>query len=134
MKKSARFPSVSCIRIVSMDSLAFDSVLDLCQNQHRRIVLGTLAEEQRPLTFDDLTKAVLTHNHQTPLAETSEDVLTEVRLSLYHVHLPKLASAGLITYDPEIELVEPTAQFDQVQPTLSTILDADPELDTPMTL
>ncbi|MDG5778761.1 hypothetical protein VB779_14345 [Haloarculaceae archaeon H-GB11] len=119
---------------MSVDSLAFDSVLDLCQNQHRRIVLGTLAEEQRSLTLDDLTEAVVKYNHQMSLAEASEDVLTEIRLSLYHVHLPKLAAEGLITYDPETELVEPTAQFDQVQPTLSTILDADPELDTPMTL
>jgi len=39
---------------MSEDSIAFDSVLDLCQNQHRRIVLGTLAEEQRSLTVNDL--------------------------------------------------------------------------------
>ena len=115
-------------------STAFDSVLDLCQHQHRRIVLGTLAEEQRSLTLNDLTKAVLKYNHQTPVTEASEGVLTEIRLSLYHVHLPKLAAAGLIDYDPERELVEPTEQFEQVQPTLSTILNADPSLEAPMTL
>ncbi|SFS44361.1 DUF7344 domain-containing protein [Halostagnicola kamekurae] len=116
------------------DSSAFDSALDLCQHQHRRIVLGTLAEEQRSLTVNDLTKVVLKYNHQTPITEASTDVLAEIRLSLYHVHLPKLAADGLITYDSERQLVEPTEQFDQVQPTLSTILDADPSLETPMTL
>jgi DNA-binding transcriptional ArsR family regulator len=119
---------------MSEDSIAFDSVLDLCQNQHRRIVLGTLAEEQRSLTVNDLTKAILKYNHQMPITEASEDVLTEIRLSLYHVHLPKLASKGLINYDTEKELVEPIEQFDQVQPTLSTILDADPSLKAPMKL
>jgi len=119
---------------MSEDSIAFDSVLDLCQNQHRRIVLGTLAEEQRSLTLNDLTKAILKYNHQTPITEASENVLTEIRLSLHHVHLPKLASKGLINYDPEKELVEPIEQFDQVQPTLSTILDADPSLEAPMKL
>jgi len=104
------------------------------QNQHRRIVLGTLAEEQRSLTLNDLTKAILKYNHQTPITEASEDVLTEIRLSLYHVHLPKLSSKGLINYDPERELVEPIEQFDQVQPTLSMILDADPSLEEPMKL
>ncbi|WP_415381355.1 hypothetical protein [Halosimplex sp. TS25] len=119
---------------MSENSTAFDSLLDLCQHQHRRIVLGTLAEEQRSLTLNDLTKAVLKYNHQTPVTEASEDVLTEIRLSLYHVHLPKLASRGLIDYDPERELVEPTEQFDQVKPTLSAILDADPSLVAPMEL
>ena len=73
------------------------------------------------------------YDHQTPITEASEDVLTEIRLSLYHCHLPKLASEGLINYDPKRQLVEPTAQLDQVQPTLSAAL-ADPSLETPMKL
>ena len=114
---------------MSVDSLAFDSVLGLCQHQHRRIVLGVLAAEQRSVTFNDLTQAILKYNHQMPITEASEDVLTEIRLSLYHVHFPKLAAAGLINYDTEKELVEPAEQFGQLQPTLSPILDADPTLE-----
>ena len=116
------------------ESIAFDSVLGLCQHQHRRIILGTFAEEKRSLTLDDLTKAILKYNHQTPLTEASADVLTEIRLSLHHVHLPKLASEGLVNYDPERHLVEPTEQLDQVQPTLATIIDADSSLEAPMEL
>lgn len=120
--------------MMSSDSTAFNSVLDTCQHLHRRIVLGTLAEEQRPLTLSDLSKSVLKYNHQMPLAEASEDELTEIRVSLYHVHLPKLAANGLINYDAERELVEPTEQLEQMQPTLSMILDADPSLEAPMAL
>ena len=119
---------------MSEDSIAFDSVLDLCQNQHRRIVLGTLAEEQRSLTLNDLTQVVLKYNHHMPVMEASEDVLTEIRCSLHHVHLPKLAAKGLIGYDPVRHLVEPTEQLEQVQPTLSAILAADPSLEAPMEL
>ncbi|MFC6717877.1 DUF7344 domain-containing protein [Halovalidus salilacus] len=119
---------------MSEESIAFDSVLNLCQHQHRRIVLGILAEEQRSLTLNDLTKAILKYNHQTPITEASKDVLAEIRLSLYHVHLPKLVSEGLINFDPERQLVEPTEQLDQMQPTLSTILNADPSLETPIKL
>lgn len=115
--------------MMSEKSIAFDSILKLCWNQHRRIVLKTLAEEQQSLTLDELTEAILTYNHHTPPAEASEDVVTEVRLSLYQVDLPKLVSEGLIDYDPEHQLVEPTEQLDQIQPTLSTILDADPSLE-----
>lgn len=117
---------------MSEKPVAFDSVLDVCQNQHRRIILGALAEEQRSLTLNDLTEAILTYNHQTPRTEASDDVLAEIHLSLYHTHLPKLAAEGFITYDSENELVEPTAHLAQAQPTLSTILAADPSLTLPM--
>jgi len=119
---------------MSGDSAVFDSVLDLCRHQHRRIVLAILTAEQRSLTLQDLTKTILKYNHQTPLREASEDVLTDIRLSLHHVHLPKLASEGLVSYDPDQQRVEPTEQFEQVQPTVSTILAADPTLDVPLEL
>lgn len=120
--------------MMSSDATAFDSVLDSCQNQHRRIVLRTVAEEQRSVTLDELTKIVFRHTHQTPFTEASEDVLTRIRLSLYQAHLPKLASKGLINYDSERQLVEPTEQGEQVQETLSTILGADPSLEAPIEL
>ena len=119
---------------MSETASAFDSVLDLCQHQHRRIVLALLAAEQRSLTLNDLTQTVLKYNHQASPTEVSEDVLTEIRLSLHHVHLPKLTSNELVTYDPDQRLVEPTEQFEQVQSTLATILDADPTLETPIEL
>ena len=97
-------------------------------------MLALLAAEQRSLTLNDLTQTVLEYNHQASLTEVSEDVLTEIRLSLHHIHLPKLASDGLITYDPDRKLVDPTEQFEQVEPTLATILDADYTLETPVEL
>ena len=115
-------------------STSFDSVLDLCRHQHRRIVLAILAEEQRSLTVNDLSQAILKYNHQTQITEASEDVIVEIRLSLQHVHLPKLAAKGLITNHPDRQIVEPTEQLEQVQPTVSTIIDADPTLEAPIEL
>lgn len=114
--------------------LAFDTELELCRDRHRRIVLAILAAEQRRLTVDDLTKTILKYNHQTTVTEVSGEVLEQVRQSLHHVHLPKLAAAGVVEYDPERHLVEPTEQFDQLQPSLSAILDADPALEEPLEL
>ena len=111
-----------------------DSILDVCRHQHRRIVLALLAAEQRSLTLTDLTKTVLQYNHQASPTTVSADVLTEIRLSLHHNHLPKLASEGLVTFDRDRQLVEPTEQFEQVEPTLATILDADYTLETPIEL
>jgi hypothetical protein len=119
---------------MSEDSIASDSLLDLCRDQHRRIVLGTLLEEQRSLTLNDLTTAILEYNHQMPITEASEEVLTEIRIWLYHVHVPKLAAEGLVEYDSDRRLVEPTEELERAQPALSAILDADSSLEAPMEL
>ena len=112
----------------------FDSVLDLCRNQHRRIVLGILVAEQRSVTLNELTKAIIEYNHETPPTEASDEPLGETRISLHHHQLPKLAAEGLITYEPDREHAEATEQLTQVQPTVSAVLDADPELEAPIEL
>ena len=119
---------------MSERAIAFDTVLDLCRDEYCRIVLAVLAEEQRSLTVNNLRRTILSCNHHTPVTETSESVLTEIRLSLCHTHIPKLESAGVIEYDSERQLVEPTEQFDQLQPDLSAILGTGPDLDEPIEL
>ena len=111
-----------------------DSIIDVYRHQHRRIVLAILAAEGRSLTLNNLTKTVLEYDHQASPTTVSADVLTEIRLSLHHVHLPKLASEGLVTYDSDQKLLDPTERFKQIEPTLATILDADPTLETPIEL
>lgn len=117
--------------IMNEHSIQYDSILALCQDEQRRIVLATLAEEQQSLTINDLAKTIHTDTQQTPMTAMPDDKLSEIGLSLHHVHLPKLDSAGLISYDAERQTVEPTELFDRVQPTMSPILAADPELETP---
>ncbi|QFU82266.1 DUF7344 domain-containing protein [Natronorubrum aibiense] len=119
---------------MSENPIAFDTVLDVCGDEHRRIILAVLAEEQRSLTVNDLRSTILNYNHHTPVTEASEEVLTEIQSSLSHTHIPKLESAGVIEYDSERQLVEPTEQFDQLQPHLSAILGTDPNLDEPIEL
>jgi len=119
---------------MSVYSIQYDSILDLCQDQSRRIVLAMLAEEQRSLTVNDLAKTILKDTQQAPITAMPDDMMSDISLSLHHVHLPKLDSAGLINYDSERQVVEPTERFDQVQPTMAPILAGDPELETPTEL
>lgn len=114
--------------------LDFDAVLGLCSDRHRRIALAVLADQQRTLTMDDLTKAVVKHNHHTPLAEVSGETTTRIKTRLHHTHVPKLVAAGLVEHDAERGLVEPTPEFDRVEPHLSAVLDADPVLEGPVEL
>jgi len=116
------------------DPPPLDVVLDLCSDKHRRIVLGVLATQRRPLTLDDLTKAIVKHNHHEPLRELSGETMTQIRSEIHHRHAPRLEDAGLIEYDRERHLVEPTEQFERVETQLSDILEADPAASPPLDL
>jgi len=111
-----------------------DTVLDLCRDQHRRIVLAVLADQQRSLTVNDLRNAIIKHNHHTSITDAATELTTRVQIELVHVHIPKLEEAGVIEYDMDRQLVEPTAQFDDLQPHLLTIIDADRNLNAPVEL
>ncbi|SFR85097.1 hypothetical protein SAMN05216559_0031 [Halomicrobium zhouii] len=115
------------------DSVAFDAVLDLCRDGHRRIVLGVLADQDRPLTMQDLAKAIVRHNHHTPFPAVSGETVTEVQHALHHRHVPKLVASNVVDYDAARRTVAPTG-FDRLQPALSAILDADPDLSPPLEL
>ena len=115
-------------------STEFNTLLELCQDHHRRIVLAVLATERRSLTVNDLATVIARHNHHAPLMAVSTEESRRIRTSLHHVHIPKLADRSLVDYDRERQLVEPTPQFDRLQPRLSTVIDADPDLEPPIAL
>lgn len=107
-----------------------DAVLDVCENKHRRIVLATLANQQQSLSIDDLTNAIIKYNHHQPPTETDDETFKRAYVGLYQSHLPKLAEAGFIQYDPEGKVVEPTAEVGREDGHLSTILAMDSDLPT----
>jgi len=113
------------------EPVTFDAVIKLMQNQYRRIVLAVLAAEQQSLTIDDLVESILNYNNHTPSTDCSEDELMEIRFSLHHVHLPKLDSTGLIVYDSDQWLAEPTERLERLESTVSEIIDADPKTESP---
>lgn len=116
------------------DSIEFDTVRDLCRARHCRIVLAVLAGERRSLTLRDLTTKVLEYSDQPPMSELSAEGSNQIRASLRDVHIPRLESIGVVELDPEREVVEPTGQFDQLEPHLSAILDGDPDFEPPINL
>ncbi|GAA0520473.1 hypothetical protein SAMN04488066_12617 [Halorubrum aquaticum] len=107
-----------------------ETVLDVCNHKHRRIVLATLADQEQPISINDLTNAIIKYNHHTPPTEAADETVTEVQISLHHLHLPKLAEAGFIRYDLERQVVESTPQLDREESDLSTILAMDSDLPT----
>lgn len=111
-----------------------DTILDLCSDHHRRIVLAVLLHEGRSLTVNDVTKTIARRSHHASIVDVSEEELKGVRLSLLHTHLPKLAERSLVAYDPERQLVEPTAELEALAPQLSAVLETDPDIERPAAL
>jgi DNA-binding transcriptional ArsR family regulator len=90
---------------------------------YRRVVLYYLREHERA-TLDALGDCLAGWMGAGPETGSSADPET-IRVALHHVHVPKLADAGLLTYDPETQ----RATLEPLSPTVdrfvSTALDAD---------
>lgn len=77
--------------------------LKAISHPRRRRVLDVLQIERRSLGLHELTHAILDLTGSTGPGEAEE-----VRISLYHQHLPHLDEAGLIEFDEQDNVVEIT--------------------------
>ncbi len=102
-------------------SFSLDTAFDLLHDRRRRAVLTVLNETDRRLSVTELAnKIAIRENDPRDPSAHSENV----RLSLIHVHLPKLADANVVRYDRERPTVEPGPLFEQ---TLSHLPASDTE-------
>lgn len=84
------------------DELA--ALATLARHERRRVVLAALAGHDGSAALDDLAVTVAVQERDHAGTDGTDDVLA----SLYHVHLPALADAGLVEFDPD----ERTAAYD----------------------
>lgn len=71
-----------------------DTVFDLLAHSCRRHVLTTLLEAGEPCDIDELVDAVVARDPSLTAADSKQ-----IRVSLHHVHLPKLAAADVVEYE-----------------------------------
>ena len=77
-----------------------DAVFSAFAHERRRVILRTLSRgEPNAVDLDTLVAAVCERAGSPN--ETAEDDRRRVRVTLRHVHLPKLADSGLVEYDAE---------------------------------
>lgn len=74
-----------------------DTCFELLGSWQRRFVLLSLERGPTPVTLQQLARALA--------AEHDRLTVEDARLRLYHLHLPKLAAAGLVAYDRSTETV-----------------------------
>lgn len=88
-------------RIIETETEEWSAVVANLADTQRRIILAALAGQDGPLSRNELAHEVLTRN---PDGDPQSDMETFL-VSLHHVHLPKLADAGLIEYDADTKTV-----------------------------
>jgi len=87
-------------------ALSTDLLFELLADQQRRHILYCLTDQPDGVAdFADLVDAVVAHE-----PETDTDTRETIRTGLHHVHLPKLAEAGVIDYDTRSETVRYSQQ------------------------
>ncbi|WP_135820946.1 DUF7344 domain-containing protein [Halostella litorea] len=79
----------------------------------RRVVEHLQSRDPRPVSLDELAEKVY---KPPPDGERPRDKETVV-IQLHHVHLPKLASQGIVTYDAEAR----TARYEPDERTAASL-------------
>lgn len=91
-----------------------DTVLETLADERRRHVLRCLCDGNAPITFADLADEVAARDreHETGVEAISGEERERIHLSLYHVHVPKLVDAGLVTCEQDRNRVDTVAAVD----------------------
>lgn len=88
-------------------------VFDAVSHEHRQYLLEYLAHRPETVDFHDMAEYIaIREGELTP--QTVERVLSE----LYHVHLPHLAAAGLVSYDIVQETIDLRVDASDIWPFL----------------
>jgi len=100
--------------VQATDSLAREEVHDLLASERRRYVLSTLSAHG-PLPLPDLADEIAHREHDAPLPQVPEDAVLRTYLSLWHVHVPKLREANVVSYDQESDVVALAENADRIE-------------------
>lgn len=89
------------------DSL--DRLFDALAHERRRTVLDVLSHQMGPIHTDTLVRELVATEQGIAESEVPAETADAVLTDLVHVHLLRLADAGLIEYDPD-QWTDPGAQ------------------------
>lgn len=81
-------------------SLSRDEAFDLLSNPRRLCAVRHLARRRR-CTMDDLVEHVATREYGTDRSALTREQRRRIYVSLHQSHLPRLAGADLVIYDPD---------------------------------
>ncbi|WP_137285210.1 DUF7344 domain-containing protein [Halorussus salinisoli] len=103
--------------------VSLDTVFGLFADFRRRTAYVTLLRHD-DLSLPDLADEVAVAERDEHLPNIDPDDVLEVYLSLYHTHVPKLASAGLVNYDQEDDYVRLTDTGRALEPPVRALCES----------
>jgi hypothetical protein len=98
------------------ESMSPDRAFDLLRDGTRRRVLRTLRETDGAMALGELAAAADARDEGVPAEEISMDRRERTAVSLHHCHLPKLADAGVVEYDPVANRASATERVEELTP------------------
>lgn len=91
-----------------------ETIYSLGADTQRRALIRVLARHDRELTLNDVTKEIVTRQIDGDIMDVPGETVVRVANALYHNHIPRLADAGIVRFNPARKLVEPTEKLDAV--------------------
>ena len=112
-----------------MEDRDHDSLFGALADPRRRQICRSIACADEPVvTLEELAGAVEPADEPNSTSHASETWSPQdARTTLHHVHLPKLAEAGVVEYSPEERSVGTGEAFPLALDLLRTIEDAQPD-------
>ncbi|WP_336362021.1 DUF7344 domain-containing protein [Halalkalicoccus salilacus] len=102
----------------SSETLSKEEMFRLLQNSRRRHVLQYLIDSDGAVQIGDVSEQIAAWESGTSVADITPQQRQRVYIALYQSHLPKLASADLITYNQSKGIIEGTPKIDRITPYL----------------
>jgi hypothetical protein len=104
MEHTASEPAVA--RVLERDENASVSRLfEVLADERRRTLVAVLFDQTAPVDAVTLARHVAARTADVSPDAVPSEAVDEVHLTLHHVHLPKMAQAGLLTFDSEAGVV-----------------------------
>lgn len=80
-------------------------LFDVLSDARRRFVLACLQEYATPMALGDVADELATWEHDAEITDIPAEEVRSIYVSLYHLHVPKMADAGLVEYSQERDAV-----------------------------
>lgn len=101
-----------------------NAVFSLLARPRRRALLGVLASREQPQGVADLASELADREVGTSVDGVPMEDLDRISVSLHHVHLPKLADTGLVTYDQGRKVAALTSRGERLTEELDRLPEA----------
>lgn len=97
------------------DSLSEDEIFNLLSSSRRRSVLRRLLREDEPVGLQQLADEIAAQENDKVIDELTDRERKRVYVSLYQTHVPTMADADVLDYDPESGRIVPRARVAQLR-------------------